>query len=312
LSQPSIDAQIEHSELQARSNPRLDRNAVKPAKFQYHAPSTVKEAIETLARYKGEARLLAGGQSLIPMMNFRLVTPVALIDLNQVRELSYVREENGTICIGAMTRHRQLETSDLVARKLPVLREAIGLIAHFPIRTRGTIGGSIANFDPAAELPMVLRLLDGQVVARGPNGQRSINASDLFVDLLTTSLASDEVLTEVRFPAMNPGAGYAVEEYARRKGDFAIAAVSAVAERAGKSLNVRLATAGVGAVPMRLTEAETILNRKGLTLDAIEEASRIASQLVQPTSDQQASADYRRHLIEALTSRALHRAASLL
>lgn len=284
---------------------------MKPSKFTYHAPASIDEALELLRHYDGEARLLAGGQSLLPMMNFRLAAPAALIDLNKIAALSYIREEHTTIRIGAMVRHRQLECSPLVRAKLPLLAEALGLVGHVPIRTRGTIGGSLANADPSAEISMVLRALDGQVVARGPAGERIIDAEHFFVGLLTTALAPDEILTEVRLPAMPAAAGYAVEEYSRRKGDFAIAAVSAVIAHAGKSPQVRLATAGVGPTPVRLSAAERHLESKGVSSATIEEASRIAAQLVEPTSDHQASAEYRRHLIEVLTGRALHRAASV-
>lgn len=284
---------------------------MKPSKFTYHAPASVDEALGLLRQYNGEARLLAGGQSLIPMMNFRLAAPAALIDLNKIAALSYIREEQDTIRIGAMVRHRQVECSPLVRAKLPLLAEALGLVGHVPIRTRGTIGGSLANSDPSAEIPMVLRALDGQVVARGPAGERVIEAGDFFVGLLTTMLAPDEILTEVRWPAMPAGAGYAVEEYSRRKGDFAIAAVSAVVANTGKGPHIRLATAGVGPTPVRLSTVENLLESKGVSSATIEEASRIAGQLVEPVSDQQASAAYRRHLVEVLTGRALHRAASL-
>jgi carbon-monoxide dehydrogenase medium subunit len=285
---------------------------VKPAKFEYHAPATLDAAIELLARYQGEARLLAGGQSLLPMMNFRLVSPAAIIDLNRIPDLGYIRDENGTVRIGAMTRHRTVELSPIVAEQLPLLAEAIKLVAHLPIRSRGTIGGSIAHADPAAELPMVLQALEGEVVARGPAGERLIKAIDLFEGLMTTSLANDEMIVEVRFAAMPAGAGCAVEEFARRRGDFAIAAVAAVVECAGeRCVKARLATAGIGPISVRLTAAEAALERGGLGDTVIEDAAARAAEMVSPLSDQQASAEYRRHLTRVLTERALRRARSL-
>ena len=285
---------------------------MKPAIFEYHAPTTIDAAIGLLARYQGEARLLAGGQSLLPMMNFRLVSPAAIIDLNRIPDLAYIRSENGTVRLGAMTRQRTVEFSPIVAKYLPLLVEAIKLVAHLPIRSRGTIGGSIAHADPAAELPMVLQALEGEVVARGPAGERLIKATDLFQGLLTTSLAPDEMIVEVRLAAIPAHAGCAVEEFARRRGDFAIAAVAAVVERAGeRCIKARLATAGIGSTSARLTAAEAILERDGLGDTVIEEAAAKAAEMVSPLSDQQASVEYRRHLTRVLTKRALRRARSI-
>ena len=282
---------------------------MKPAQFEYHAPTTPDAAIALLAEYRGEARLLAGGQSLVPMMNYRIVTPAAIVDLNRIPELAYIRAENGVVRIGAMTRQRAIEFSPVVAQHLPLLGEAIRLIAHLPIRSRGTIGGSLAHADPAAELPMVLQALDGEVVAKGPAGERVIAAADLFRGLLTTSLADDEMIVEVRFRAMSPGTGFAVEEFARRRGDFAIAAVATVVERNGeRCTKAQLATAGVGPAASRLPAAEAILEQDGLGDAAIEAAAAKAAELVSPLSDLQASADYRRHLTRVLTARALRRA----
>jgi aerobic carbon-monoxide dehydrogenase medium subunit len=285
---------------------------MKPAIFEYHAPTTIDAAIGLLARYQGEARLLAGGQSLLPMMNFRLVSPAAIIDLNRIPDLAYIRNENGTVRLGAMTRQRTVEFSPIVAKHLPLLVEAIKLVAHLPIRSRGTIGGSIAHADPAAELPMVLQALEGEVVARGPSGERLIKATNLFQGLLTTSLAPDEMIVEVRLAAMPPHAGCAVEEFARRRGDFAIAAIAAIVERAGeRCIKARLATAGIGSTSVRLTAAEAILERDGLGDTVLEAAAAKAAEMVSPLSDQQASIEYRRHLTRVLTERALRRARSV-
>ncbi|MBV8089272.1 MAG: FAD binding domain-containing protein, partial [Alphaproteobacteria bacterium] len=191
---------------------------MKPAKFEYHAPASVDEALALLQRYEGEARLLAGGQSLVPMMNFRLAAPKAIIDLNRLAELAFVVEEGDIVRIGAMTRQRRLETDPVIAAKLPLLRQALRWIGHLPTRSRGTIGGSIAHADPSAEIPMVLQALEGEIVARGPEGQRRVAAQDLLHSALTTSLSPLEIITEVRFPAMQKQTGHAIEEFARRKG----------------------------------------------------------------------------------------------
>src|SRR5580700_11238771 len=167
---------------------------MKPASFDYHAPASVDEALALLRRYDSNARVLAGGQSLIPMMNFRLAAPPALIDLNRIPDLAYIKAEGDVVRIGAMTRQRTIEFSALVAEKLPLLREAIRHVGHLPTRSRGTIGGSIAHADPAAEIPMVLQALEGEVVVRAPQGERRIRAADLFRDALTTSLTPDEII----------------------------------------------------------------------------------------------------------------------
>ncbi len=284
---------------------------MKPAKFEYHAPASVDEAVGFLKRYAGEARVLAGGQSLIPMMNFRVAAPAALVDLNRIPALAYVRADGATVRIGAMTRQRALEFSPVIRDKLPLLREALSWVGHLPTRSRGTIGGSLANADPAAELPMALQALEGEVVARGPSGERTIKSGELFRGSLTTSLEPDEILTEIRFPAMPQGAGHAVEEFARRHGDFAIAAVAAVVVRDGsRCKTARLATAGVGPVPVRLRAAEQIIEQRGLDAGTIAAAAEAAADSVEPMSDHNGSAEYRRHLTQVLTRRALEKAAA--
>jgi CO/xanthine dehydrogenase FAD-binding subunit len=282
---------------------------VKPPKFDYHAPASVDEALALLGRYGGEAKILAGGQSLVPLLNFRLSRPAALIDLNRIPSLAYIRPENGEVRFGAMTRQRTIEFSPLVAERVPLLTEATRWVGHLPIRSRGTIGGSIAHADPSAEYPAVLSALEGSVVARSSTGERTVAARELFQSYLTTSLAAEEILVEVRLPAMPKGAGYAFEELARRHGDFALIGIAAVIARDGERCTLaRLATSGAGPVPIRLREAEQILEREGLGDAAIEAAGRRASELVDPDSDIHASADYRRHLTSVLTGRAIKRA----
>jgi CO/xanthine dehydrogenase FAD-binding subunit len=282
---------------------------MKPPRFDYHAPRSIDEAVSLLARYGGDAKVLAGGQSLMPMLNFRLTRPAALVDVNRIPALAYVREENGTLALGAMTRQRTIEFSPVVAARLPLLTEATRWVGHLPIRSRGTIGGSLAHADPSAEYPAVLAALDGEVVAQGPRGRRTLKAAELFETYLTTRLAPEELLVEVRLPAMPAGAGYAFEEFARRHGDFAIVGIAAMVVREGaRCRTARLASAGAGPVPVRLRAAEEILEREGLGGAALQAAAARASELVEPDSDVHASAEYRRHLAGVLTLRALRRA----
>ena len=283
---------------------------MKPARFAYHAPASVDEAIALLARYGGEAKLLAGGQSLVPLLNFRLSRPAALVDLNRVPALAYIREDAGHVRLGAMTRQRAIEFSPVIRRRLPLLAEATTLVGHLPIRSRGTIGGSLAHADPAAEYPTALTALGGQVVVRGPRGERTLAAGELFQGYLTTTLAADEMLVEIRLPAMPDEAGFAFEEFSRRHGDFAIVGIAAivVGHRGGRCASARLVTAGAGPMPVRLRAAEEILEREGLSDAAVEAAARRAAELVDPPSDIHASADYRRNLTRVLTARALRRA----
>ena len=281
---------------------------MKPPKFDYHAPRTVDEAVALLGRYGGDAKPLAGGQSLVPLLNFRLARPAALIDLNRIPTLAGIREADGHVVFGAMTRQRAVEFSPIVARKLPLLAEATRWVGHLPIRSRGTIGGSIAHADPSAEYPTVLAALDGTVIARGRKGERELAAGALFETYLTTTLAPDELLTEVRLPVMRDGAGWAFEEFARRHGDFALVGVAAAVWRDGERWSARLATAGTGPVPVRLRAAEDIIACDGVGETAVDAAAARVAELVQPDSDLHASADYRRNLARVLTARALRNA----
>jgi aerobic carbon-monoxide dehydrogenase medium subunit len=283
---------------------------MKPASFDYHAPTSVEDALSLLKSHSGDARLLAGGQSLLPMMNFRLATPAVVVDLNRIPGLAYIERDGGIVRIGAMTRQRAIEFSPVVASDLPLLREAIKFVGHLPTRSRGTVGGSIANADPAAEIPMMLQVLEGEVRVRGPLGERSIAADELFLDAMTTSLAPEEMLTEVRLPVIPRGAGFALEEFARRHGDFAIAAVAVVLLRDGnRCRRARIATAGISSHASRLRAAEQVLEEKGLSDSSIAEAAKVAARNLEPLSDNNASAEFRRHLTSVLTERALQRAA---
>jgi carbon-monoxide dehydrogenase medium subunit len=286
---------------------------MKPASFDYHAPTNVDDALALLKSHGGDARLLAGGQTLLPMMNFRLARPTAIIDLNRIPTLAYIERDGDVIRIGAMTRQRAIEFSPVVAADLPLLHEAIKFVGHLPTRSRGTIGGSIANADPAAEIPMVLQILEAEVRVRGPQGERRIATDELFLDAMATSLMPEEMLVEVRLPVVPQGAGVAVEEFARRHGDFAIATVGVMIVGDGKRCRkARLATAGVSSHSTRLRTAEQLLEERGLDQAAIAEAAKMAAQEVEPLSDNNASAEFRRHLTSVLAERALQRAVGCL
>lgn len=283
---------------------------MKPAPFDYHAPRTISAALDILSQHVGEARLLAGGQTLMPMMNFRLAAPSVIIDLNRIEELDFIELLDGTLRIGAMTRQRTLEFSALVAEKVPLLKRTIQMVGHLPTRSRGTIGGSLANADSAAELPMALQVLEGEVVVAGPNGQRTVKASDLFIDAMVTTLEEDEILTEIRIPVMSPQARFAVDEFSRRRGDFAIAAVATVLTFDGpRCKTARLATAGVSSTSTRLMSAEQLLEGQMIDAALISRAGDAAAAAIEPMADRNASEAYRRHLTRTLTMRVLERAA---
>lgn len=284
---------------------------MKPAQFEYHDPTTTEEALALLKQYGGEAKVLAGGQSLVPLMNFRLSRPAALIDINRIPALAYIKEEKGQLRFGAMTRQRAIEHSDLVRSRIPLLTEATALVGHLPIRSRGTIGGSVAHADPAAEYPAVVTALEGELVVRGSGGERRVKPEEFFVTYLTTSLGPDEMLTEVRLPIQPKGSGWAFEEFSRRHGDFAIVGIAAfLVVEGGRVKKARLATAGAGPISIRLKAAEQILEAGRLDEKTFQEAGAKASELVSPDADIHASADYRRHLTKVLTVRALRRAAA--
>src|SRR5262245_43312205 len=282
---------------------------MKPAPFEYHAPRSVDEALDLLTRYGGDARPLAGGQSLVPLLNLRVSRPAALVDLNALPGLAYIRLDDGQLRVGAMTRQRAIEFSPVARGAAPLLVEATALVGHLPIRSRGTLGGSLAHADPAAEYPTVLTALEGEVVARSPRGDRVVQAAELFRSYLATSLAADELLVEVRLPVPAAGGGFAFEEFSRRHGDFAIVGIAALlAPRDGGCMMARLAAAGAGPAPVGLREAEEILERDGVSERAIAAAAARAGELVTPESDIHASASYRRQLTRVLTTRALRRA----
>jgi CO/xanthine dehydrogenase FAD-binding subunit len=284
---------------------------MKPSAFEYHAPRSLDEALALLGRYGSDAKPLAGGQSLIPAMNFRLAAPAVLVDLNPVAELAHVTQNDGALTIGAMTRHRTVERSDLVARAVPLLSDAIRFVAHAAIRTRGTMGGSLAHADPAAELPAVMIALDARFTLRSRNGARTIPAVEFFTGLFATSLDPGELLTDVTIPAASPRTRHAFQEVSRRHGDFALAGVAAAVtlDGSGRCASVRVALLGIGDRPMLAERAARLLEGQTPTPDAIRTAAEaFAREDIDPPNDIHASSDYRRHLAAVLMRRALERA----
>jgi carbon-monoxide dehydrogenase medium subunit len=256
--------------------------------------------------------ILAGGQSLVPAMNMRLANPAALVDIQRIPGLSSIRIANGMIHVGAMVRHRDLECDDAVHAAHPLIREVMAHVAHVPIRNRGTVVGSLCHADAAAEMPLVLVLTGGSVVAHSASGTRTIAASDFFEFHMTTTRAANEMIVEAQFPVLPKGAGYAFEEFTRRHGDYAIAAVGAIVskDKAGKVSGISLAACGISSRPLRLTESENALI--GTTLDAasLDKAAAAAGNVVTASDDMHATAAYRKHLVGVLVKRAVQKAAA--
>jgi len=270
---------------------------VKPPAFDYLAATSLEQAVAALA--DDEAKILAGGQSLVPMLNFRLLAPSLLVDITRIPALDFIAEDgDGGLRIGALTRHHTMETSTLVRDRFPVLNAAMKHVAHLAIRNRGTIGGSLCHGDPAAELPGLVLLLNAQLKTT----QRTIRAVDFFASALSTILADDEILTEIQLPALPPRTGWGFEEFARRSGDFALAAVGATVSLSGGAVaEARIVVSGAHETPLRMTSAEALLTERS----SIAAAAEAARDGVSPNDDLHGSADYRRHLVGVLTRRAL-------
>jgi aerobic carbon-monoxide dehydrogenase medium subunit len=278
---------------------------VKPAPFEYHAARSAAEAVELLARHADTAKVLAGGQSLVPMLNFRLARPGVLVDINGAADLDYLRESDGVLAVGALVRQRKLER--WAADRAPLIAEALRLVGHVAIRNRGTAVGNLAHGDPASELPALLLCLDGAVVARRTGGERLIAAADLYLAPLTTSLAGDEILAEARFTMPPAGAGWGFAEVARRHGDFALAGCAALLWRDGEGrvAGVRIAFFGVGSTPLRGGAGEGLLLGLEPTPARVREAARAAAAALSPDGDLHATADYRRRVAGVLAERTL-------
>ena len=283
---------------------------MKLPQVEYEAPTTVAEAVDLLAEHADEASVLAGGQSLIPLLALRLARPAVLIDINGIDELSGVSATNGWVTIGAMTRDYVAEESETLADTVPLLAAALPLIGHEAIRNRGTIGGSLAHADPAAELPAVARALDAELVVRGPSGDRVVPAAEWFGGYLTTSRRPDELLVEARFPAAERGTGTSFQEVARRHGDFAIVGLAAsLTLSEGAISDARLAFAGMSDVPVRAVGAEDLLVGEAPSAELFDEAGRRATDGVDPPADLHGSSDYRKKVAAALVRRGLRAAA---
>jgi aerobic carbon-monoxide dehydrogenase medium subunit len=285
---------------------------VKPAAFEYRRATAVEDAVDQLTELGDEAKLLAGGQSLVPMMNFRLVRPTALVDVAGIPDLQYLEPHNGRgLKIGALTPHRwveEMEDPELL-EGFSILKRAARWVGHYPIRTLGTFGGSIAHGDPSAEWCMLAALLDAEILAVGPEGERVIPASDFFHGFFMTALEPDEMIVEIRFPQPAPSA--ALQEFARRAGDYAIVAAAVALDMDdGKCRSARVVLGGVADVPLRVTEAERVLEGEEVGREAFEEAGREAAKVVDPPSDVQGTAEYRRDLSAVMVRRALEEAAA--
>jgi carbon-monoxide dehydrogenase medium subunit len=280
---------------------------MKPPPFSYHAPGSVDEAVGLLGSLEN-AKLLAGGQSLMPMLNMRFVLPEHVIDLNGVAELSGITEEAGGLRIGGMTRQRDIEFSDVVKKVCPLLNEAILNVGHRQTRNRGTVGGSLSHLDPSAEIPAVCATLDAVITVRGPNGQREIPFADFPAGYMMPSFELDELLVSVFLPAWKPGHGYGFEEFARRHGDFAIASAAALLEaEGGKITRAAVTVSGVGPAPVRLTETEQAIVGQAGSEDLFKEACE-AARKIEALGDVHAPASYRQHLAAVMSRRALMKA----
>ncbi|MBL8064098.1 MAG: xanthine dehydrogenase family protein subunit M [Anaerolineales bacterium] len=284
---------------------------MKPAPFEYYAPVSIEQALELMGQYSEEAKILAGGQSLVPAMNFRVAQPGILIDLNRVAELSYIREENNVIRVGAMARERHLEFDPSIEKQTPLLHEAVPFIAHPQIRNRGTIGGSIVNADPAAELPVLMLALNARLKAQSVSGERWIDAQDFFAGMFTTALEPGEILTEIELPFMPPHTGWSFMEVAPRVGDYALMGVAALVtlNENGKCTRAKLVYLNAGDGPMDAKETARSLEGETLEDPLIQSAAAFASgKEINPFGNVHTSPEFQRHLAKVLTQKALTQA----
>lgn len=271
-----------------------------PAPFEYQRAGSAEEAVSLLASHGDDAKLLAGGHSLLPLMKLRLATPAVLVDVGRVSELRYIRDAGDHVAIGALTRHRDVETSELLHRDVPLLAHAASFVGDPQVRHRGTLGGTLAHGDPASDLPAVVLALGGEIVTRSPRGERVIPAMEFFRGFLETALAPDEMIREVRVPKTGP-AGWSFQKFNRRAQDWAIVGVAAV-----RNGTTGIALVNMGPTPLRATAVEQALAQGA----SIEDAAALAAEGTEPTDDVNASADYRRHLARVLVRRALTEAAA--
>ena len=280
-----------------------------PMPFDYEVAESVDHAIELLGEHGDESKLIAGGHSLIPLMRLRLAAPTVLIDLDRVDDLRYVSDEGDHLAIGALTRHRDVLNDPLVQEHCGILSFTAGLLGDPSVQHRGTIGGALAHGDPSGDLPTVVKTLEGELVVKGPEGERTVQAADFFRDFLMTDLDEREVITEVRVPKLGPNTGWAYKKFSRRSQDWAIVGVAAVVERNNGSIDsARIGLTSMGSTPIRATAVEEALS--GASPDGVAEASNAADEGTEPASDGAATADFRRHLARVWTRRAVEEALS--
>jgi carbon-monoxide dehydrogenase medium subunit len=285
---------------------------MKASRFEYLRPTRLEDAIGFLSRYGADAKAIAGGQSLVPMMAFRLATPRYLIDIGRIPDLNRIRIEADGIRIGALVRWRDIERS-MPLQAHPLLVEAVRHIAHYQIRNRGTVGGSLAHADPAAEMPGIAVTCEAQIVICGPRGQRTVDAADFFTGALVTALGSDELIVEIRLPSWRSNRRWAFQEFARRRGDFALAGVALFydEDQSGRTENVHVGAIGVGDTPLRLSAVEAAIEGQVVNESVLSAAGAAASKSVDPADDIHAPGEYRRALLGVLMERALAHAAGL-
>lgn len=282
---------------------------MKPATFEYHDPTALDEALDLMARFGDQARPLAGGQSLVPLMNFRLLRPAHIIDLNGIAELNFLSAANGRLRIGATLRQRALEKSDEIAARWPLLREAAGLIGHVQIRNRGTVGGSLAHAFPSAELPVAMVALGASFVLRGKKSNRTVAAKDFFQSYMTTALDPGELLTEIHVPAALPNTGWSYQEVSRRHGDFALAGAAAIITLDDHGIITQAKLTLTGTTPLTASDAEQMLHGQRPSARLFEAAAQSAVKDIEQDSDIHASAEYRREACSVMAQRALAQAA---
>lgn len=285
---------------------------MKPPPFEYAAPRTTDEALALLAQHGDRAKVLAGGQSLLPLLNFRLAQPEVLVDVNRVAELAYVRPSNGGLAIGALTRQHALERSEAVRARVPIVAEACRLIGHLPIRHRGTLGGSLAHADPASELPALMVALEADLTASRVGQKRTLPAEQFFTGIFSTALAPDELLTEVRVPGLPPRTGSAFVEIARRAGDFALVGVAALVtlDDGGRVSRARLALCGAGPTPIRAREAERLITGERPEGRVLDDAVEKMVAATDPPGDIHASGAFRKKLARHVGRQAIELAVS--
>ena len=278
-----------------------------PVPFDYEVAESVDHAIELLGEHGEDAKLLAGGHSLIPLMRLRLAAPTVLIDLGRVEDMNYVRDEGDHLAIGALTRHRDVHHDPLVQEHCGILSYTAGLLGDPSVQHRGTLGGTLAHGDASGDMPSVVSALEGTLVVKGPDGERTIEALDFFQDYLMTALEPQEVITEIRVPKLGPNTGWAYKKFSRRSQDWAIVGVAAVVEKNNGSIDsARIGLTSMGSTPIRARAVEEALS--GASADAVAEAANAADEGTEPASDGAASADFRRHLARVWTRRAVEEA----